>query len=206
MYYTHIDTPLPSLPMPTVIARVDDFTKAALKAVAQARGCTESDLLLAAVREIIAGVVQPPVLSEPARPMAVEPVALSREPSETVMKRVYVRLPAFLYSAARRQAAAKKLKGVGAWVGALVQSNMLRSPVMTVGQLMELKRTNRELAAIGRNLNQIARNLNLAPSEFGRVRLEILADLDQKLTKNRLAIRRLVQDAQRSWSVSDELD
>lgn len=193
--------------MPTVIARVDDQTKAAFKAVAQARGCTESDLLLPAVRDVIASGGQPVVLQPPpARPMAVEPVKLDRDPAQTAMKRVYVRLPQFLYKAARRQAAAKKLKGVGAWVGALVQSNLLRSPVMTVGQLVELQRTNRELAAIGRNLNQIARNLNLAPSEFERVRLEILSDLDAKLTANRVAIRRLVQDAQRSWSLSDELD
>lgn len=200
--------------MPTVIARVDAQTKAAFKALAEQRGCKESDLIVAAVHAMTgtepatpparrgSGLAAAAELS-PALPLVHE--KLERQRGQTAMKRIYVRVPEFLYKGVKRQAAAKRMNGAGAWVSALIQSNLLRAPVMTVAQLVELQRSRVELAAIGRNLNQIARSLNLAPSKFERVRLELFQDLNKKLNENKTAIGRLVQDANRTWATSEDL-
>jgi hypothetical protein len=213
--------------MPTVIARVDAPMKAALKALATQRKCTESALLVSAVSALtgtkpaepdprrIVNQSAPPYLSaamplvrRPRKhyPLIVNRVKIARDPASLATEKLNVRVPKFLYLAARVQSASKRMRGMGGWVSALIQSNLLKSPVMTPAQLVEIQRSNRELAAIGRNINQIARSLNLAPSEFERVRLEVLADLSQKLDFNRMAIRRLVQDANRSWGVSDDVN
>ena len=214
--------------MPTVIARVDAQTKAALKALATQRKCTESALLVSAVcamtgtapaepepRRVVERQPPPPgvtaaipLVRRPRKhyPLIVNRVNIARDPTSLASKKLNVRLPTFLYRAVRAQAAAKRMRGLGGWVSALIQSNLLKSPVMSSAQLVELQPPHPQLASIGRNLNQIARNLNLAPSEFERVRLDILSDLDGKIAANRLAVRRLVQDAQRSWGVADELD
>ena len=44
----------------------------------------------------------------------------------------------------------------------MIQSNLTRHPVVTVPQILALREHGRELAAIGRNLNQIARSMNFS--------------------------------------------
>ena len=205
--------------MPTVIARVEQPIKDALRALAEARGCRETDLLLAAVYKMTG--VAPPTLS-PHRAAAWTGAASAadavsesiplidtelpsrrvRDDADTV--RITIRIPSFVFKAAYKQSRARSTNGFAGWVTRLIQANILKSPVMRPAQMVELQRTNRELSAIGINLNQIARNLNLAPSEFERVRLEILEELGKRLEANRKAIHRLVEDEQQSWSVSDE--
>ena len=92
------------------------------------------------------------------------------------------------------------------WVTALVQSNLTRQPVMSDDELAGLLASNRELAAIGRNLNQIARALNEAFYETERVKLEKLAELRQVITENRLAVRALVRASQNAWEADDGAD
>ena len=180
-------------------ARVDAQTKAAFKALAEQRGCRESDLIVAAIHAMTGtepaapparrgSALEAATEISPALPLVSE--KLERQREKTAMKRIYVRVPEFLYKGVKRQVSAKRMNGARAWVSALIQSNLLRAPVMTVAQLVELRRSRMELAAMGRNLNQIARNLNLAPSEFERVRLELLQDLNKKLNeiKRQLAV------------------
>jgi len=102
------------------------------------------------------------------------------------LERMTVRLPGFLMEVAKQRS---KAKGTAAsrLVAVLVQANLTGTPVMTDKELAVLQASNRELAAIGRNINQIAKALNEAFHETERVRLDTLAALSQSITENRTA-------------------
>jgi Na+/phosphate symporter len=82
----------------------------------------------------------------------------------------------------------------------MIQSNLTKQPVMTGEELNALQATNRELVAIGRNLNQVAKSLNQAFHETERGRLDYLKELKQAINKNINEIRNLVRVSKNSWS------
>jgi hypothetical protein len=75
------------------------------------------------------------------------------------------------------------------------------SPVLTEIELLAVEAVNRELGAIGRNINQIARALNEAHFQTERVRLDRLTELSEKIDSTREAIRGLVRASRNSWGV-----
>jgi iron-sulfur cluster repair protein YtfE (RIC family) len=85
-------------------------------------------------------------------------------------------------------------------VAALVQSNLMRAPVMSAAEIAALQESNRELAAIGRNVNQIAKAINEAFHHTERVRLDKLVELAQAIQENRATIRALVRASQNAWN------
>lgn len=119
-----------------------------------------------------------------------------------VIERTTVRMPRFLMEAAKRRAKAKGM-APSRWISVLVQSHITRDPVMTNAELAGLHESSRELAAIGRNINQIAKALNEAFYETERVRLDTLAELGEAIKTNRAAIRALVRASLRAWGVGD---
>jgi hypothetical protein len=173
--------------MPVLKTLVDLETKKRFRSIAKAQGLSESELLRA-VALVVTGQDNS---DEP----LVEP---SAEKSD--INRMMIRLASFLMDAVDARA---KTKGMAPsrWVAALVQSHLTGQPVMTDDELTALKASNRELAAIGRNINQIAKVLNETFHETERVKLDKLAELNQTIEKNRAAIRTLVRASQNSWEV-----
>jgi len=160
--------------------------------MAKARGLSESELLRAVILA---------VTGEDAD--ADQPIETDAGRADT--ERVRLRLPRFLMDGVRAKAKAKGM-APNRWVGALVQSNLLRQPVMTDTELAGLLASNRELAAVGRNINQIARALNEAFHETERVKIERLAQLRDAIVKQRAAVRALVRASQESWIADDGAD
>jgi hypothetical protein len=171
--------------MPVLKTLVDLETKKQFRSIAKAQGLSESELLRAVVLVVIGQDNSDEQLVEP-----------SAEKSD--INRMMIRLASFLMEAVSARA---KTKGMAPsrWVAALVQSHLTGQPVMTDDELAALKASNRELAAIGRNINQIAKVLNETFHETERVKLEKLAELSQTIEKNREAIRALVRASQNSW-------
>lgn len=178
--------------MPVLKTLVEPGTKARFRSMAKARGLSESELLRAV---ILAVTGEDDDTDQPIEPDA--------EKADTT--RMTVRMPRFLMEAA---AARGKVKGMAPsrWVAALVQSNLTRQPVMTDDELAGLLAANRELAAVGRNINQIARALNEAFHETERVKIERLAQLRDAIVKQRAAMRALVRASQNSWVADDGAD
>lgn len=178
--------------MRTLKTTVVSDVKARFRAVAALRGQTESELLRAMVL-----IVSNP--EDSASTMAV------LTPDDILTHRMTIRLPAFV-----KVAAADRAKRVGMtpsrWVAALVQSNATASPVFSAGELAALRAATRELAAVGRNINQIARALNEAFHETERVRLDTLAALGAAIDAQGAAIRALVRASQNAWAVGDGAD
>ena len=178
--------------MPVLKTLVETETKTRFRKLAKTRGLSESELLRSVVL-VVTG--QDADADQPLKPEA--------ENSE--LERMTVRLPGFLMDAAKQRG---KAKGMAAsrWVAALVQTNLTGKPVMTDKELAVLQASNRELAAIGRNINQIAKALNEAFHETERVRLDTLAALNQSITENRAAIRSLVRASQQAWEAENGVD
>lgn len=172
--------------MPYLTTRAEPELKAAFCKQATARGLSESQLL----RQLVFAELGKPESAAPIKPKPISgPVEYDR---------LTVRMPRFLMQAV---AARAEMKGMARsrWISALVQSHLMEQPVMTDAELVALKASNRELAALGRNINQIAKAINQAFYETERVRLDTLAKLSKAIASNRAAIRALVRASQNSW-------
>lgn len=168
-------------------ARIETTLRDKFRALAKTRGVTESVLL----RRIILKEVEQTDGS----------LGLINPDSENVVvAQMTIRMPRFLIAALKERA---KTRGMAAsrWVAALVQSNLIRNPVMSDDEILKLRISNRELAAIGRNINQIARALNDTLQNSERLPLDKLADLGRVIAENRAAIRALVRASQNAWEV-----
>ena len=82
---------------------------------------------------------------------------------------------------AAKQNAKTKSMAISRWVSALVQAS------------------NRELTAIGRNINQIAKVLNESFYRVEQVKMETLNELIQVINTNQAAIRALIRVSQNHW-------
>jgi hypothetical protein len=85
------------------------------------------------------------------------------------------------------------------WISSLVQSNLTSQPVLTEAELLIVEASTRELAAIGRNVNQLARAVHEAYFQTERIRLDKLAELSAKITHTRESIDALVRASRNSW-------
>ncbi len=167
---------------------VEPTIKARFDRAAKARGLSSAALLRMAA---VAAIEQ-----DEAAPRVVEP-----NPKESKTERMTIRMPGFLMNGAKERAVSKGMTP-SRWISALVQSNILKQPVMNDAELQVLRASNRELAAIGRNLNQIAKSLNESFHETERVRLDRLAELNHAIKGNRLAIQSLVRASQNTWETA----
>ena len=173
----------------TLKARVDQATHERFLALAHARGLTESELLRLAIHREI----------DSTAPIRVPAVPL---PDQTTPSRVTVRTSAFILSAAQSRAQSQGM-ALSRWIASLMQSNLSTHPVLTDTEVHAVQTTTRELAALGRNINQIARALNEAPFQTERVRLDSLAELSDKIEHVRQAIRSLVRASRNAWGVTE---
>lgn len=180
-----------NISMPLISTRADAVLKEQFRARAKTLRIKESALLQRLIRHELSSVST----AIPFSPV-LTPTPQTDEDVETV--RITVRLPRFLRLAVRERAAQRKMSE-SRWVAALIQSNLRKEPVMNDAEIAALLESNRELAALGRNLNQVARALNEAFYETERVKLEALGVLAAAIKENRDAIRVLVRASQQAW-------
>ena len=96
------------------------------------------------------------------------------------------------------------------WVASLIQTVLMHEPVLTEKEIEVVSFANRELAAVGRNLNQIARSMNRAEligvnfTKDEILTLEGIAVLKQKISKLRDKILNLVVARNRAWGTQDD--
>lgn len=182
----------------TIKARVSVEQRERFQRVAASRGQTESELL----REMVLVVSNPEGQVDTPAPSAPEGIEADR---------MTVRLPGFIKEAAGERA---RLKGMtpSRWASSLIQANVTGTPVLSVDELAAVQASTRELAAIGRNINQIARAMNeafMAKSmgeaidQADRLRLDVMEELRKGIETNRAQIRALVRATQNAWHVDE---
>lgn len=174
---------------------------------AQPKKVTESDL----IREAIAAYLGqqpplppdavPPVITSASqlRPDVQAPVASTEE--EAALQLVRLELPAFLVVAMKKRAR-ELLMGYSEWLSALLQFHLAGVPVLATPELFGLREANRELRAIGRNLNQLAKHANEAAIAGGARAapdLPLLEQLVGQVDQLRAQIRSTVRASQGVW-------
>lgn len=167
---------------------IDVLLKTAFRNLATTRNMTEAALLRHLATEATA--VKPPNFPEVPAPRVLQ---------QTTTITVY--LPAFLKIAVTHRAKGTRMTA-SEWVASLIQSNLMKEPVMSHNQLLALNSSIRELSAIGRNINQITRALNERPGDQDLVKLEQLAALHAQIENSKNAFRHLVRSSQRAWGQS----
>ncbi len=130
-------------------------------------------------------------------------------PAQVGSKRLEFRIPEFLKAEVMKRA---EIEGMNSaqWLSSLVQSSLMTMPVLTDKEVEVVGWANRELAAVGRNLNQIARSMNraeLVGENFKKdevLTLEGIREVDSKIKKLRSMLLRLVAARHRAWGVEND--
>ena len=178
---------------PTVViqVRVDPATRARFVAAAKRRGKKPAGVLRAFVASYI----------DTAEPGALTPPAFTDSPKK---RRLSVAIPEFLRDKLNDRAMREQFSA-SAWIASLVQTNLMQSPVMTDKEMELLHYASRQLAAVGRNLNQIAKHMNqaarmgvYAPSAQ-ELRMSLLDELRRSVIVQRRGISKLVRARYRAW-------
>lgn len=175
--------------MAVLRARVDDETKRRFTRLSERRKITESELLRRLVVEAL----------DQKKGEGSADLDEALEQGDVELKQLTIRLAAFLMTAAKGRAKAKGM-APSRWIAALVQSNLTKTPVLTDKELVALRAVNRELAAIGRNVNQIAKHLNSAFYENERANLDALTQVPRVIESAKRAIRDLVKASKQGWA------
>lgn len=184
----------------TITTRVSEDTKADFNEMANNHGLTESELL----RLIIANAIN----SQDDKNITPKKEKLDfshmrKTESDIEITELKIRLPKFL----REQAKAKaKTQGMATsrWIKSLVQSNLIQPPVLIDSAIIALKETDRELAAVGNNLNQIARKLNESIFKIEWVKIEKLEEVKQEVKTVRAAIDELIRVSRNGWIINND--
>lgn len=175
--------------MPVLKTMVDPAVKTAFKERASSLSLSESDLLRVVVIDAMARSGK-------------TPAAVLPNPDDADIDRMSLRMAAFMLKNVKKRAKAVGMSA-NSWVASLVQSNLMRDPVMLDEEVEVLRACNRELAAIGRNLSQIVRAMNDNCNETDRLKSQLIDELQEAISDNRAAIHALVRARNRAWRVRE---
>lgn len=89
------------------------------------------------------------------------------------------------------------------YIRSLLAANLTHRPILVKNQVDELRAANRELASIGRNLNQIAKTMNQAVDlkVRDRVNYQHIVELRAGIEKQKEAIYKMVAESNNVWRV-----
>ncbi len=90
------------------------------------------------------------------------------------------------------------------WVTSAVMSNLFREPILTNEEMTVLRDSNRQLAALGRNLNQITRVLNIEFRQSDIVTKEMIEVLNERIEEHKAKVYQLLNKNRNRWNVVDE--
>lgn len=169
--------------------RVSIETREAFKAAAEAHGTSESQFL----RVIIERVLRIEGSTREA----------TKEPPKG--KRVQINVGLSSDEAARVVMVAKQagLSRVE-WIVKLIRAHLFKAPQFGPTEVEALMDSNRQLAAVGRNLNQIAKTLNLDPNASYQVTVEAIQALADQIKQHRRTVAGLLDSNLNRWGAGRE--
>lgn len=169
--------------MPRVEARLTDSDKKAWVTFCKANGLRESDMLRRMIQRVAGGAV-----------------TLDGCEGETRSCKLTIRL-----SPTQDRRLAERAKEEGycsrtSWVTAMVLAELHKEPVLTDAEISALRESNRELAAIGRNLNQVARALNIEFRESDKLKQDAIEKLVELIELHTEQVASLLSRNMNRWS------
>jgi hypothetical protein len=173
-----------------VRARVDSDIKRQLSDIAVQEGLSESDVIRHMIEEGLRARVGGEAMDMDGR------LPPSKDGYER--KKITLTLPVFIVDLARERASGKGM-ALSRWIASLIQSHVFQPPVLTTTELKYLNESNRQMRAIGVNLNQIARAFNKLDIDIRK--LKNLDAVETLVRENLSVMERLLRAVNRSWGV-----
>lgn len=171
----------------TLQARLDPEVKAAWMARAHERGIRPGDMLRGAIAAVLA-----------ANPTAAPEGDLAGPPPEPDVR---VTLPLRPHEVEAVDRAAGRLGWRrNVWLVSVVRSHVFQEPRPTETERQALTRSNAELLAVGRNLNQIAHALHRDDRYKDSVTVKRLDELRATITSHVGACNALLEAVENRWS------
>jgi hypothetical protein len=87
------------------------------------------------------------------------------------------------------------------WLVAMVRTKLTGQPQVGQPELETLARSNQQLLALGRNLNQIAKVLNTAPQNRAAVRVEVITELSRVIQAHTRKVSDVLRGTVARWSL-----
>lgn len=173
--------------MPIIKTELPQNEKAAFRHFSKSQGMTEAEMLRQMVRRVLGDQVENP-------------------PAEQIERGNRTTLS---FTEDEMWAITKRSRADGftrhtAWLVGLVRAVLFREPTFSSEEMEVLRESNRELAAIGRNLNQIARGINVDFREGERIKRAEIQSLAEQLADHREIVSRLIDKSLNRWSTADE--
>jgi hypothetical protein len=85
------------------------------------------------------------------------------------------------------------------WLTNVVLSVLNDDPILTDVEVNTLRASNRELAAIGRNLNQVARAINIDFREGNQISLSAIQALSDRIEQHKATVAELTNKSMNRW-------
>mgnify|MGYP001389057483 CR=1 FL=1 len=87
------------------------------------------------------------------------------------------------------------------WVVAMIRTKLTGQPQVGQPELETLARSNQQLLALGRNLNQIAKALNTAPQNRAAFRVEVITELSRVIQAHTKKVSDVLRGAVERWQL-----
>lgn len=171
---------------------LSDAEKTALRQFCREKGVTEADLLRRMIRRILGDSID---TGEGKRP-----ASAVKEGSNNLT----LRLNGSEIRKIERRAEEEGFSFRTSWAVAVLRQALSSAPVLTGDEVKAIRESNRELAAIGRNLNQVAHAINIDPRNEDQITPELFEELRDHLAKHREKVSNLLDLALNRWGVSNE--
>jgi len=168
--------------MPRVEAVLSDEDKAAFSVFCRNQGITEAELLRRMIRQVVG--------HKPGEPEQ------SKEPEREGSQNFTLRLDASEIRAVEQRAQAEGFDFRTTWATAVIRNALAGAPALTAEDARALRESNRELAAIGRNLNQIARAINIEPENAQHLDMQLIETLGDIISAHRDTVSVFLDRAQ----------
>ncbi|MFP3709699.1 plasmid mobilization relaxosome protein MobC [Paraburkholderia sp. SIMBA_009] len=172
---------------PSLQTYVSEETKAKFAAAAMRYGCANEAQFLRVMVDRVLGEEQPappkPSLVERAKRAQVN-IGLTPDENHRVA-----------------ELAAKQGVNRTTWIVNLIRAQTLREQQFSPAELDALMESNRQLAAVGRNLNQIARNLNLDLNASRSVTVEAIETIASEIKQHRRRVSALMDANLNRWGI-----
>lgn len=185
--------------MPTIGAAVSAETKEKFEAIALARTLTVSRLAASLIADFLSREQEQTRKSED-EVADHRTCASARGGSKT--QQVFVRLDPYYHAELGRLAAQRNWYR-GTYLANLFLAHVDQRPVLCDAEIRAVRQVARQLADMGRNLNQIARKLNTSLEHVHLVRTVDFELIKMLLELETNAVKDLIRANLRGWGVTD---
>lgn len=87
------------------------------------------------------------------------------------------------------------------WIIALIRARLLGHPQFGQLELEALARSNQQLLAIGRNLNQLAKALNTSPHDRRAFRVDLITELSSRIQSHTKTVSSVMRGNLERWQI-----